>query len=197
MLKITKKFLWNLTDDDDEKLVSSGGGSPATIYSASPDLTDTDPGNVTTTFRIKVPVTGAGLTQIRATIKPGLTGGDLTILGLGFGKWDSSVTNSPNTLAPIVEGKFSGVSGFVAKTTEQTCDWTDIPSLGLGAGDYLIVSLCTGGSTHCTLAYNASQPAGVVTYYDPGDSWATQNVSGLFYSDLPLYNFGLVSVETQ
>ena len=90
----------------------AAGGGPITIFTASPALNDTDPGNVTTTFRMKLPVTGgSGLTQIRATIKPGLTGGDLTILGLGFGKWDSASLFG-NTLAPIVEGKFGGGQRF-------------------------------------------------------------------------------------
>lgn len=196
MHKLTKK-LWLPNGASYLVGAGGGGGGPTTIFTASPALGDTDSGNVTTTFRVKLPVTGgAGLTQIRATIKPGLSGGDLTILGLGFGKWDSASTHG-NTMAPIVEGKFGGATGFVAQTAEQTCDWTDVTGIGLASGDSVIVTLCTGTATHCTLAYNASQPAGVVSYWDTGDSWATQNVNGMGYSDLPNYNFAVVSVEMQ
>jgi hypothetical protein len=198
MLKATKKSFWMPSMHALNKAGGGGGGGgPVTVFTASPALTDTDPGNVTTTFRMKLPVTGAsGKTQIRATIKPGLSGGDLTILGLGFGKWDSASLFG-NTLAPIVEGKFGGVSGFVAQTASQTCDWTNVSGIGLVDGDYVVVTLCTGTSTHCTLAYNASQPAGIASYWDTGNSWATQDVNGLGYNDLPLYNFAVVSVEMQ
>lgn len=195
MLKITKKFLWNLTDDDDEKRVSIGGGGPSTIFSASPALTQTDPGNISTTLRMKLPVTGSGLTQIRVTIKPGLTGGDLTILGLAFGKWDPA--SNINTLAPMIEGKFGGVSGFTAKTTPQTCDWTNIPGLDLSSGDSIVVGLTTGGSGHCVLAFDNAQPAGIHSWWQTVTAWNTQNVDSLGFNDLPNYNFAVVSVETQ
>lgn len=198
MLKATKKLFWMPSMHALNKAGGGGGGGPVTIHTASPSLTSVDPGNATTTFRMKLPVTGgSGLTQIRATIKPGTSGGDLTILGLGFGKWDS--TSTANTLAPIVEGKFGGASGFTAQTTPQTCDWTNVTGIGLASGDSVIVTFCTGTSTHCTLCFDSAQPAGVIAYYDSGDSWATQNVTSpnLFYSDIPNSNYGVVSVEMQ
>jgi hypothetical protein len=198
MLKATKKSFWMPSMHALNKAGGGGGGGgPVTIYTASPTLTTVDSGNVTTTFRMKLPVTGgSGLTQIRATIKPGTTGGDLTILGLGFGKWDSASVFG-NTLAPIVEGKFGGVTGFVAQTTPQTCDWTDVTGIGLASGDSVMVTFCTGTATHCTLSFNSAQPAGTNSYWDTGNSWATQNVDGMGYNALSNYNYGVVSVEMQ
>lgn len=173
-----------------------GGGGGGIVYQASPSLNQTDPGNASTTFRMKLPVTGvSGLTQIRATIKPGLSGGDLTILGLAIGKWDSG-TNI-NTAAPMVEGKFGGVTGFTAQTTEQTSDWASAAGMGLVDGDYVVIGLTTGLANSCTLAFDDAQPAGVESWWQTNTSWNTQDVSAMGFSLLANYNFAVVSVEMQ
>lgn len=166
---------------------------PVTIFEADPALADTDPGNANTTFRVEVPITAAITGDVRVTIKPGASA-DLTLLGVGFGKMAGGYGN---TAASILELPFSGNSGFVAAADEQVSDWTDASALGLGEGDTAVVTFTTGTSGHASLSYNASQPGGVVSNFQSGNFWASQNVDGQGFSDLDGYNFGVVKIETR
>ncbi len=170
-------------------------GEPVTIYSASPALGINDPTNTNTTFRVVVPITQAGQTQIRVTLKPGTDSTDLTILGLGVGEYVDASQGS--TQAPIIEGLFSGQHGFVGSKVAKTSDWIDISSLSLQIGDKVVISYTTGGINHASLSYNASQPAGTVTYWSNTNNWNTQDVSAIPFNERLNYNFGVVSIETR
>lgn len=169
-------------------------GDPVTLYDADPALTDSDPGNVSTTFRMVVPITGDGQDELRVTIKPGNTD-DLTVLGVGVGEFVADSLGS--TADPVIECLFSAASGFATATTEQVSDWVDISSLDLQDGDSVVVALTTGTSGHASLSYNAAQVGGVNTYWQTGTHWNVQDTSGLGFASLPGYNFGLVKVETR
>lgn len=160
---------------------------PVTIFDADPPLSDTDPGNLNTTFRIAVPITAAGQDELRVTIDPG--SGALTVPGIGIGEYDSG---TGNTLAPIITAP-----GFTAATSPQVSDWIDISGLDLQVGDRVVVTFMTGGSGQASLSYNASQPEGVATYWQSGDHWGVQDTTGLGFNTLDGYNFGLVRVETR
>jgi hypothetical protein len=174
---------------------AAASGGPATIYSASPALATNDPNNANTTFRVLVPITSAAQTDLWVTIKPGTDGSQLTILGMGIGKWSGTLSA---TVAPIVELPFSGASGFANATTEKVSDHVDVSALGLQAGDSAVVTFTTGGSGQASLSYNSAQPAGVVTYWQTGTHWNLQNPtgSGVSFNSLPNYNFGIVKIET-
>ncbi len=127
---------------------------PVTIFSADPAL-NADDNNNNTTFPVSGTIAADAQTQLRITLAPGSTNA-LTILGLGFGKRDTSEPVYPNTLTTPVEALFGGLSGFANATTPQTSDWTDCSGLNLNEGDQIVVTYTTGGSGQASTRLNAS-----------------------------------------
>ncbi len=167
---------------------------PVTIFSADPAL-NADDNNNNTTFRVSGTITGDAQTQLRITLEPGSTN-TLTIVGLGFGKRDTSEPVYPNTLTTPVEALFGGLSGFASATTPQTSDWTDCSGLDLNEGDQIVVSYTTGGSGQASTRLNASA-TNADTFHQTGTHWDVANTIGLGFTKLAGQNYAVVSVETR
>ena len=140
-------------------------------------------------------ITGDAQTQLRITLEPGSTN-TLTIVGLGFGKRDTSEPVYPNTLTTPVEALFGGLSGFTSATTPQTSDWTDCSGLDLNEGDQIVVSYTTGGSGQASTRLNASA-TNADTFHQTGTHWDVANTIGLGFTKLAGQNYAIVSVETR
>lgn len=194
MLKATKKSFWMPSMHALNKAGGGGGGGPTTIFTANPALSLTDPGNLSTTFRVVCLITGAAPSTIRVSVQPGSSAA-LTVTNVGIGKWAGVYSN---TTAAIVEALFAGASGFVNKTTVQQSDTVNVSSLGLVSGDSIVVTYVTGGSGQASLSHNngsTNPSANADTWWQTGSHWSTQTVGAI--NELANYNFAIASIEAQ
>lgn len=195
MFKATKKSIWmpsihaiNITGG------AGGGGGPTTIFTANPALSETDPGNLSTTFRVICLITGSVPTTLRVSIQPGSSAA-LTVTNVGVGKWADVYSD---TTAVPVEALFAGASGFSNKTTVQQSDTVNVSSLGLVSGDSVVVTYVTGGSGQASLSHNdggSSPSANADTWWQTGNFWNTQSPGAL--NELAGWNFAVASIEAQ
>lgn len=179
-------------------MVSAGGpGGPGFLYQATPAL-NADDFNPGSSFRIVLPVTGASLSQIRATIIPGSTE-TLSITHASIGKWDSSAPAYANTTSTPIELKFGGASGFSNKTAPQTSDWANLTGLALTTGDKIVVIYDTleGAWTVASQRFN-NESTGVTSFFKAiFESWDTADVSGSGFASIASTNYSIGAVETQ
>lgn len=194
MLKANKKFFWMPSMHAISAPASGGGGGPTTIFTAAPALNQTDPGNLSTTFRVVCLITGNAPTTVRVSIQPGSSAA-LTVTNVGVGKWAGVYSN---TTAVPVEALFAGASGFANKTTVQQSDTVNVSSLGLVSGDSIVVTYVTGGSGQASLSHNdggASPSANADTWWQTGSHWNTQAPGAI--NELSSWNFSVASIEAQ
>lgn len=194
MLKATKKLFWMPSMHAISVPATVGGGGPATIFTANPALTETDPGNLNTTFRVVCLITGNAPTTIRVSIQPGSSAA-LTVSNVGVGKWAGVYSN---TTAVPIEALFTGASGFANKTTVQQSDTVNVSTLGLVSGDSIVVTYVTAGSGQASLSHNngTSNPsANADTWWQTGSHWNVQSPGAI--NELSSWNFSIASIEAQ
>jgi hypothetical protein len=181
-------IIWRQNNHGALYVPAAGGGSPTTIYGPA-TLNLNDSGDANYSFRVVVPTSGAGGSQVRVTLQAS-SAAAFDVDNVSVGK--SSGTNG-DTLATPVSLLFSGAANkSISAGTTATSDWG---TFTVTASDTLVV-IFDVSATNGNPAWANAGVTGVTTYFKSGSDSYNQTTLASMTQNLNA-NWAVSKIEVQ